>query len=99
MGGFVQVIEMRTHQFDEIDRLEKDWLVATEGRRTLRRHIVARDRNDPTRYLIFAFFDSYESALENSDLPETGKFAAMQSEFLDDPLTFTDLDVVADEPA
>ncbi|MDT4985639.1 MAG: hypothetical protein QOF95_3129, partial [Pseudonocardiales bacterium] len=26
-------------------------------------------RNDPTRHLIMVFFDSYESAMENSKLP------------------------------
>jgi hypothetical protein len=97
MPGFVQVIEVRTHQFDEIDKLEKDWLAATEGKRTIRRQIVTRDRSDSTRYLAFAFFDSYESAMENSNLPETAKFGHMQSEFVDAPLMFTDLDVVSDD--
>ena len=41
-------------------KLEDKWRAATEGKRTLRRSIVARDRNDVTRYLIFAFFDSFE---------------------------------------
>ena len=70
MSEFVQIIECRTHQFDEIDKLEKRWLAATEGKRTIRRQIITRDRSDSTRYLVFAFFDSYESAMENSKLPE-----------------------------
>jgi hypothetical protein len=97
MSGFVQIIECRTHQFDEIDKLEKDWLAGTEGRRTLRRQIIARDRSDSTRYLIFAFFDSYESAMENSNLPETAEFGHMQNQFLDGPMMFTDLDVVSED--
>src|SRR4051812_19213359 len=54
MPGFVQVIEMRTHR-STVDKLEKDWLAGTEGKRTIRRQIVIRDRSDSTRYLIFAF--------------------------------------------
>ena len=47
--------------------------------------------------LVFAFFDSYESAMENSKLPETAEFGHAQSELLDEPMIFTDLDVVSDE--
>ena len=86
MSEFVQIIECRTHQFDEIDKLEKRWLAGTEGKRTIRRQIITRDRSDSTRYLIFAFFDSYESAMENSKLPETAEFGHAQSEFLDEPM-------------
>ena len=72
--AFVQIIECRTSEFDKIQRLEDEWRAATEGKRTLRRSIVARDRTDPDRHLIFAFFDSYEAAMENSNLPETSEF-------------------------
>ena len=58
--------------------LDDEWEQATEGKRTLRRSIITRDRNDPDRYLILAFFDSYESAMENSNLPETAAFAEKQ---------------------
>ena len=39
MSEFVQVIECRTHQFDEIDRLEQDWLAADRGQV----HVAAAD--------------------------------------------------------
>ena len=95
--AFIQVIEMRTSRFDEIQKLEEEWRAATEGKRTLRRSVVARDRNDATRHFIIAFFDSYESAMENSDLPETSEFGIGQAEFLDGPATFTDLEVLTDQ--
>jgi hypothetical protein len=57
---------------------------------------VARDRNDPTRYLVLAFFDSYESAMKNSNLPATTEFGQKQSALLDAPMQFTDLDVIDD---
>lgn len=94
--AFVQIIECRTTQFDRIQRLEDEWRAATEGKRTLRRSIVVRDRTDPERYLILAFFDSYEAAMENSNLPETSEFSEKQAALLDGPMTFQDLDVIED---
>jgi hypothetical protein len=93
---FIQIIEMRSDKFDELMALEDEWRKATEGKRTLRRSILTRDRNDPQRYRILAFFDSYESAMENSNLPETTAFGQKQAALLDAPAVFSDLDVVAD---
>ena len=94
--SFIQIIEMHTSKVDELQALEDEWEKATEGRRTLRRSIIARDRNDSKRYFVFAFFDSYESAMENSNLPETTEFGQKQSALLDGPMEFTDLDVIDD---
>ena len=94
--SFVQIMEMRTKNVDEIQGLQREWEKATEGRRTLRRAIVGRDRNDPDRYVILAFFDSYESAMANSDLPETSEFGQKQGALVDGPIQFTDLDVIDD---
>ena len=94
--AFIQIIDCKTSKYDEMGRLEDEWRSATEGKRTLRRSIVARDRQDPDHYLILAFFDSYESAMENSNLPETTEFGQKQAALCDGPLQFTDLDVVDD---
>ena len=93
---FIQIIECRTSRVDELSALEDEWEKATEGKRTLRRSVVTRDRNDPNRYLILAFFDSYESAMENSNLPETTEFGQKQAALVDGPMVFTDLDVIDD---
>jgi hypothetical protein len=93
---FIQLIEMRTTRVDEIQALEDEWEKATEGKRTLRRAIVTRDRNDPQRYVVLAFFDDYESAMLNSNLPETADFGQKQQALLDAPMVFTDLDVIED---
>lgn len=95
--AFIQVVECRTSRFDEIRALEQEWRQATEGKRTLRRSIIARDRNDPQRHLILAFFDSYESAMENSNLPETSEFGRKQAELVDGPVLFHDLDVIDEQ--
>jgi len=94
--AFIQIVEMRTTNVDEMLKLEQEWRQATEGKRTLRRGIVGRDRNDPERHLIVAFFDSYESAMENSNLPETQEFAQKQTA-LAEAVQFIDLDVIDDQ--
>jgi hypothetical protein len=94
--AFVQMMEARTSKFEEIMALEQEWLDATEGRRTLRRTVVGRDREDPKRYVILAFFDSFESAMENSNLPETSEFGRKQGALLDAPMTFVNLDIIDD---
>ena len=94
--AFIQIIEMRSKSFDELQALGDQFFAATEGKRTVQRSIVTRDRNDPDRYLLVVFFDSYESAMENSDLPETAQFAEQQMALLDGPPIFYDLDVVED---
>ena len=94
--AFIQIIEMRSKNYDELQALSEQFFAATEGRRTVRRSIVTRDRNDPDRYLIVVFFDSYESAMENSNLTETSEFAEKQMALLEGPPTFHDLDIVED---
>ena len=91
--GFIQIIDFRTNDIDAIKKSHDDWLAATEGKRTIRREIAAQDRNDPSHYVILAFFDSYESAMENSALPETQATAA---EFVAaaEAMTFLDLDII-----
>jgi quinol monooxygenase YgiN len=91
---FVQIIELKTKNVDEILALEQKWRKATDGKRTLRKSYVTRDRNDPDRYLVLAFFDSFESAQVNSNLPETQEFGLQQSKLAEGPMSFTDLDVI-----
>jgi hypothetical protein len=45
---------------------------------------------------VLAFFDSYESAMENSNLAETTEFGQKQGALVDGPMLFTDLDVIDD---
>ena len=94
--SFIQIIEMRSKNFDELQALGDQFFQATEGKRTVQRSVLTRDRNDPERYVLVVFFDSYEAAMENSNLPETAQFAERQIALLDGPPTFYDLDVVDD---
>jgi quinol monooxygenase YgiN len=92
--GFVQIIEMYSKNFDELQKLGDEFFAATEGKRTLQRSILCRDHNDPDRYVILAFFDSHDSAMENSNLPETAAFAEKQMALIEGQPRFVDLDVI-----
>jgi hypothetical protein len=96
VSGFVQIIETHTTRADDMLRLEAKWAKDTEGRRTLRRSIVTRDRNDPTRHLIIAFFDDADSAAVNSALPETQWIATELAALSSSEIGFTDLDVISE---
>ena len=58
------------------------------------RGTVTEDRDRPGYYLNIVEFDSYESAMENSARPETGRFAEQMAKLCDGPPTFHDLEVV-----
>jgi hypothetical protein len=93
--GFIQVVDFHTDDFETIVKSHEDWLAATEGKRTIRRDIIARDRNDPSHYVVLAFFDSYESAMENSALPAT-QASAEEMAAASDGMTFLDLEIIED---
>jgi hypothetical protein len=94
--AFIQTIEFRTTHIDEINALEHQWRRDTYGKSTLRRTLVLRDRNDAEHYTVVAFFDSYDSAMKNSSLPETSEVGQKQAALTDGGLTFTDYEVVED---
>jgi hypothetical protein len=94
--AFVQIIEFSTSDIDGMRAVDEQWERDTEGRRTARRMIVAADRDRPGRYCTLVFFDSYESAMENSGLPETKAAADRYMALSDGPPVFHNLDVVAE---
>jgi hypothetical protein len=94
--SFVQIIEFKTSDIDGVRAADEKWRQATEGKRTARREIVAADRNQPGRYFAIVFFDSYESAMKNSSLPETQAVAQSHMALADGPPVYYDLDVLED---
>ncbi|MFM9369433.1 ester cyclase [Streptomyces sp. Da 82-17] len=94
---FVQLIDIKTHDLDRLNRLMDDWVVATQGKRTATHSIVGRDRSDSTHVVEIVEFPSYEEAMKNSDLPETNRIFEEMVAACDGMPTFTDLDVVRDE--
>ncbi|MCJ8503466.1 hypothetical protein MRU69_01115 [Kocuria flava] len=94
--AFVQLIEYTTSKPEEVERVVREWEQSSQGKRTARRVLLARDRNDPTRYREIVTFDSYESAMENSHLPETQEYAKKMMDLMDGEPVFHDLDVLED---
>ncbi|MEX5296940.1 hypothetical protein QYM41_16820 [Kocuria sp. CPCC 205268] len=94
--AFVQLIEYTTSRPEQVAQIYTEWEQASRGNRTARRVITTADRNDPHRYCEIVFFDSYESAMENSQLPETQEYARRLTELMDGEPTFRDLDVTED---
>lgn len=94
---FIQVIDCKTSQVDELNRLMDNWVTATQGKRTATHSIVGRDRADATHVVEIVEFPSYEEAMRNSNLPETDRIFQEMVAACDGMPTFTDLDVVRDE--
>ena len=93
---FVQIVEFRTADIDRARQANDEWWRATEGKRTARRELLARDHSDPGRCFAIVFFDSYQSAMENSNLPETQASAEQFAKMSDGPPVFYDLDILED---
>ena len=93
---FIQLIDSHMSESDAaLTALHDEWERATDSRKTVRRSITARDRDDQTRIVSLVFFDSYESAMENSNLPETDEMATKMRALVDD-VNFVNLDVIDD---
>ncbi len=93
---FIQVIEFSTDRPDEVQALVDEYLAASEGTRTSQRGILTKDRDADNSYVNIVFFDSYEAAMKNSELPATSHFSEQMMKLCSGPPTFKNLDVVYD---
>jgi hypothetical protein len=96
--AFIKIVEFRTTRFEERTPAVEAWARDTEGKRTVQRSVLGRDRNDPDHYISVLFFDSYEAAVENMDLPESQVLVQKLGELSDGAPTIYDLDVIDDRP-
>ncbi|MEU6364739.1 ester cyclase [Streptomyces sp. NPDC046931] len=94
---FVQLIECRTDRFEEMNRLIDAWVEQTKGKRRATHDLVGRDRSDESHLVELVEFPSYEDAMRNSNLPETGRIFREMVALCDEMPVFMDLDVVRDE--
>src|SRR4051794_11010087 len=92
--GFVQIIELQTSRFEEVEALHEAWLAETEGVRTTTSETVLADRDHPGRYLVIVEFPDDAAAAANNELEATGRFAERLSALLDEPPTFHNMDLV-----
>ncbi|MFF4300773.1 hypothetical protein [Streptomyces sp. NPDC001601] len=92
---FVQIIDFETDRIDELKALADEMGSRLDGRENSPiRRLILRDRNRPGRYLGVIEFNSHEEAMQNSDDPETSKFAEQMAALCTRPPSFTDCDVV-----
>ena len=92
--NFVQIASFHASDLDGFKEREEEWQRQTEGRRTLRRWQLLADHQDPTHFVSVNWFDSYESAMVNSALPETDAMAQWMAAKVTGQVEFTDLDVI-----
>ena len=90
---FIQIIEFRTTQIDEVEAMMDEWLTATEGKRSTGRSNLTVDRDQPNTYVQIVEFPSYERAMANSALPETSHFAERLNKLCEGGPSFRNLDV------
>jgi hypothetical protein len=92
--GFLQIITFHTDRFEDFRAVEEAWQRDSVGRRTLTGGQVFADRNTPGRYVALDWFGSYESAMVNSNLPETSAQAEQAMALATGPVEFIDLEPV-----
>jgi hypothetical protein len=56
--------------------------------------VICRDRDQPGRHFVIVFFDSYEDAMKNSELPETDALAKKMMSLAESSPIFFNLDVI-----
>ena len=93
---FIQIIDFRTKNADEMRKIGDELLPQRGPDWTARRAVVCEDRDDPGHMFQVVFFDSYESAMENSALPLTQQLNERMTPLMDGPPAFYNLDVIDD---
>ncbi len=93
--AFVQIIEFRTSQLDDMRRVEDEWERAARQTQDSAAS-SATTVTTRTRYFEVVFFDSYQDAMQNSALPETDALSKKMLGFANGPATFYNLDVEDD---
>lgn len=92
--SFVQVIEYPGADLEEVKRVNEEWKDATEGKRTAKRILLGRYREQPDRICEIVFFESHDDAERNNDLPETREYAKKLRDISPEEPRFFDLEVV-----
>lgn len=92
MPGFVQTIEWKSTRIEEIEQLNDEWRdrFPTMGPS---RVMTCADRDQKDTYVTIVEFESYESAMKNSEDPATSEFAERMGKLCDGPPVFRNLDV------
>jgi hypothetical protein len=91
--SFIQIIEFSTTRINEVEALLDEWITKTKGQRAADRATLTVNRDEANSYLQIVEFPSFDAAMRNSNLPDTGLFAQRLAELCAKPLVFRNLDV------
>lgn len=95
--AFIQVMTYRTEHREEMDELLARWLEDTQDVRRARKRLLLQDRGDKQSYMEVVYFDSYEDAMHNSNLPATNVLSTAFEKLVLDGFNVQDFVVVTDE--
>lgn len=93
MAGFVQLIEFEASDIDAMNELIEKFRKEHPGVMTQTAARATADRDRPGTYVSIVEFDSYESAMEQSNNPELMKATSELAKLMDGPPRFRNLDV------
>lgn len=93
MAGFVQIMKFKTARIDEVESFAKRMQEDLGAKYLANKATVTADRDEPGTYWVIVEFDSYDVAMQNSNDPETDKYATELVTMLDGPPAFHNLDV------
>jgi hypothetical protein len=93
MSGFVQIIEFKTSRVNELQALADEMRAGPDSQGSALRGTVVQDRDRPGWYFNIVEFDSYDSAMSNSNRPEVSAFAARMAALCEEPPRFYNLDI------
>ncbi|HSE70886.1 MAG TPA: hypothetical protein VLA97_09020 [Nocardioidaceae bacterium] len=98
MTAFVQLIELTTSRYDEMQKFNEEWRERNPDRR-FDWLVMGADRDKPGTYVVMVRFGSYDEAMKNSEDPRTSEYAERMAALCDVPPSFRNLDVVRTEGA
>jgi hypothetical protein len=95
--GFIQILEYQTSRVEELAAVATEFRKRMQDSESTAKPLggtITADRDRPGCYLSIIEFDSYESAMEASNSPDTQEFFGRLSGLMDGPPKFYNLDVV-----
>lgn len=96
MTEFVQLVEMTTTRFDEMQKFNEEWRERHPDM-MLDWSMVTQDRDHPDQYVAIVHFENFDVAMQNSADPRTAEFAERMQELCEGEVRFRNLDVVVTE--
>jgi quinol monooxygenase YgiN len=91
---FIQSMDFATEDRDGVLGVLRRWSDDAVNTGTAQRAVLSEDRGAPGRFVLAVWFESAETAAENSERPETGKFAEQFGALCSDGPAFREFDVV-----